>query len=411
MSLSDFTPSSLRISVVIPVYNQGRFLGSALKSVIDQTYTPEEIIVVDDGFTDETPEVAMSFGSQIRYVRQDNRGLPCARNAGIANASGHLVAFLDSDDVWMPEHLSVLARAATVHPEGRAWFTGIRYIDDKGQDLPQAIKTQDASYELGYLQLLRSNTVFPSTVMISRQVVLDLGGFSEDHELLRGCEDWDLWIRLTRQGCMIGVSSCTVGYRIHGSSASSHIVHTLQAAKRVMEREVGPDDGQMQLWPAIRRRGWGGAYSFCAITALVRGGDWQACAEWLGRACIVDPTLNDDEGLFYELALGQQPFGYRGSLVQTDIDASIRRTTLLLRTIGADMNLDGTAMRMISRTAWQAVARVAYNLGRVSIAREALYHLMVSDLRHFASGQVLGLLVRSTVAWPIVKWRRQRRQT
>ncbi|MBK7781913.1 MAG: glycosyltransferase family 2 protein [Ardenticatenia bacterium] len=410
MSSTGFTPSSSRISVVIPVYNQGRFLASALESVIGQVSSPEEIIVVDDGSTDETPEVALSFGSQVHYIRQDNRGLPCARNVGIANASGDLVAFLDSDDVWMPEHLNVLARAATEYPEGRAWFTGIRYLDDKGQDLPQVIRAQEATYKLDYLQLLRSNSVIPSTVMIRRQVVLALGGFSEDHDLLRGCEDWDLWIRMTRQGYMIGVPSCTVGYRIHGSSASSHIVHTCQAAKRVMEREVGPDDGRMHLWPATRRRGWGGAYRFCAITALVRGGDWQACAEWLGRAFMADSTLIRDEALFYELALGQQPFGYRGSLAQADIDASIPRTTMLLRTIGAHSDLDRTALRMISSSAWQSVARVAYNLGRASIARKALYHLMLSDLRHVANGRVLDLLIRSTVAWPLVRRRRRRRR-
>ena len=95
----------LKVSAVIPCYNYGRFLGEAIESVLSQTFSAHEIIVVDDGSTDGTPEVARRYGEKIRYHRTENRGVSAARNAGIALAEGDLIAFLDADDRWLPNKL------------------------------------------------------------------------------------------------------------------------------------------------------------------------------------------------------------------------------------------------------------------------------------------------------------------
>src|SRR6478735_6137584 len=94
------------VSVIIPTYNYGRFLRHALRSALDQTVTPLEIIVVDDGSTDETPDVVASFGEKVRYIRQENSGVCVARNRGVADSTGKLIAFLDADDIWEPEKLA-----------------------------------------------------------------------------------------------------------------------------------------------------------------------------------------------------------------------------------------------------------------------------------------------------------------
>ena len=105
------------ISVVIPAYNHGRFLREAIDSVLAQTYAPLEIIVVDDGSTDDTEQIVRSYGDRVRYIRQQNAGVGAARNNGIANARGEYVAFLDSDDLWLPEKLAVQVEYMRRHPE------------------------------------------------------------------------------------------------------------------------------------------------------------------------------------------------------------------------------------------------------------------------------------------------------
>ena len=95
------------VSVIIPTYNSGTYVTETIDSVLNQTYPHREIIVVDDGSTDDTPEQVRRYGSAISYIRQSNSGVGAARNTGLRAASGHYLAFLDSDDLWLPEKLAV----------------------------------------------------------------------------------------------------------------------------------------------------------------------------------------------------------------------------------------------------------------------------------------------------------------
>src|SRR5919112_2696990 len=104
------------VSVIVPVYNGERYLAAALQSIFEQDYRPFEVIVVDDGSVDDTAKIARSF-QQIHYIYQSNQGAAAARNAGVATAQGELIAFLDADDVWVPNKLSVQADYLFRHPE------------------------------------------------------------------------------------------------------------------------------------------------------------------------------------------------------------------------------------------------------------------------------------------------------
>src|SRR5205823_6629289 len=122
-----------QVSVVIPTYNYGRFVGQAVQSVLDQTVAPHEVIVVDDGSTDDTPSVLAQFGSNVRLLHQHRRGPSAARNAGIAASCRDLVAFLDADDWWEPGKLARQVEEMERRPELAAIGCGARGIDGTGR--------------------------------------------------------------------------------------------------------------------------------------------------------------------------------------------------------------------------------------------------------------------------------------
>lgn len=115
-----------RVSVVIPAFNQARFLPAAIESVLSQTYRDREVLVVDDGSTDETPEVIGRYGGAVRGIHQANTGLAAARNAGTRHAVGEFIALLASDDVWMPGFLEHMMSVAARHPDAGLVHAGWR---------------------------------------------------------------------------------------------------------------------------------------------------------------------------------------------------------------------------------------------------------------------------------------------
>ena len=105
-----------KVSVIIPTYQHADFVGEAIDSALAQTYTDYEIILVNDGSTDGTKEIAAEYRNQIKYIYQDNRGLPAARNTGILASKGEYMAFLDADDVWLPNKLKLEVEFLDMHP-------------------------------------------------------------------------------------------------------------------------------------------------------------------------------------------------------------------------------------------------------------------------------------------------------
>ena len=133
MPVAALTMEDLHISVVIPTYNRGDLIGRAIQSVLEQTRRPHEVIVVDDGSTDDTRHVVSAFGGDIRYIHQTNAGASLARNRGVREAKAEWVAFLDSDDVWLEQHLDRMAQAI-VQTNGAAdfYFADMEQTDNEG---------------------------------------------------------------------------------------------------------------------------------------------------------------------------------------------------------------------------------------------------------------------------------------
>jgi glycosyltransferase involved in cell wall biosynthesis len=183
-----------RVSVVIPTYNRGAMLAEAIDSVLAQDYQDFELIVVDDGSTDRTPAILESYREHLAVIHQNNQGVSSARNAGIAAASGQLIAFLDSDDLWKPQKLSVQVDFFRSNPEALICQTEEIWIRNGIRVNPG--KRHQKIAGMIFEPSLELCLVSPSAVMIRRRLFETVGRFDES---LPACEDYDLWLRISCQ--------------------------------------------------------------------------------------------------------------------------------------------------------------------------------------------------------------------
>jgi glycosyltransferase involved in cell wall biosynthesis len=181
-----------RVSVIIPTYNRARIIEEAVDSVLAQDYKGFELIVVDDGSTDNTSEVLARYEDDIRMIFQMNKGVSAARNRGIAEAAGKLIAFLDSDDLWLPQKLSTQVEFFRQRPDAlicqteEVWVrNGVRVNPKQRHKKPSGMIFKPS---------LELCLVSPSAVMIRRELLDTVGNFDET---LPACEDYDLWLRIS----------------------------------------------------------------------------------------------------------------------------------------------------------------------------------------------------------------------
>ena len=183
----------MKVSVVIPTYNRYHFLKRAINSLLSQTYLPDEIIVVDDGSTDDTTQVQKDFPN-IVYIYQQNQGVSSARNLGIKNAKNKWLALLDSDDTWEPSKLEAQVNFHTLNPDILMSYTDEIWIrDDKEIKIPKKFKKigKDA-----FLENISYCNIAPSSALLHKSIFDTFGFFDENLEV---CEDYDLWLRIASE--------------------------------------------------------------------------------------------------------------------------------------------------------------------------------------------------------------------
>jgi glycosyltransferase involved in cell wall biosynthesis len=204
------------VSIVIPSCNSGSFLHEAIQSILSQTYQHTEIIVVDDGSSDNTAEVAASYPA-VRLVRQQNQGVSAARNVGLRESNGEYLVFLDADDRLLPQALEVGVSCLNSHP-GCAFASGhVRLTAKDGSTL----RIPDASCieKDHYLTLLQYCYIWtPSAVVFRNSVLKSVGGFALG---LNGASDWDLYLRIARRSAVLCHAHLVVEYRVHQHSMSA----------------------------------------------------------------------------------------------------------------------------------------------------------------------------------------------
>jgi glycosyltransferase involved in cell wall biosynthesis len=215
------------ISVVVPVYNGELYLGAALESIFAQDYRPIEIVVVDDGSTDGTAAIAMSYPG-VWLIRQKNQGPAVARNTGLANSSGTLISFLDADDYWQPKKLRVQSDYLTAHPEMGCVIGKVHNFLEDGRDLPgwisEAMMTEDGGgWNLG-------------ASLIQRWAFDRIGSFNVMYPL---CDDLEWVVRLTEAGIPVGlVGDIFLRRRIHTTNISRNQNALARARVRLLKEHM-----------------------------------------------------------------------------------------------------------------------------------------------------------------------------
>lgn len=208
------------VSIVIPAYNYSHFLPEALDSLLAQDYPKFEIIIIDDGSTDDTAKVASSYGSSVRYVYQDNSGLPASRNSGIRKAKYDLLSFVDADDLWLPGTLrAMVATSLNEANECPLVAAGCFVMDGETRITPKSSYFKHKSGKVTQEDILLKNR-FHASGNLCRKSDLIASGLFED--TMRSSEDRDTWVRLSSKKDLFMIEECRSMYRVHGNNMSQN---------------------------------------------------------------------------------------------------------------------------------------------------------------------------------------------
>jgi len=208
------------VSIIMPAYNAEKYIAASIESVLAQTYSAWELTVVDDGSTDRTATVVQEFvrrDPRIKYVFQENGRLGKARNTGVRNSTGPLVAFLDSDDLWMPTKLEAQTRAMAENNADVVYSKSYVFRDESIYNETETLKSPAGKFSgPDFFDFLVCQNQIPVLTVLLKRSALDRIGLFEEGEAYHGCEDYDLWLRLARAGFVFyGMSDVLARYRRH----------------------------------------------------------------------------------------------------------------------------------------------------------------------------------------------------
>lgn len=218
------------VSVLIPTFNREKFIGEAIESVLEQTFQDFEIIVVDDGSTDRTAEVIKSFpADKLIYIHQPNRGRSNARNHALSLAKGRYIAFLDSDDLYLPGKLELQVSYLEDHPEAGMVYTSAYCVDEHGISMNHYYLANVSGWIYKQIAFYVPVTITLPTVMVRREVIDKVGVFDEKMERF---EDTDIWRRISKCFFIGAISEPTCKLRTHAENSlqgqdPQKIIHAL----------------------------------------------------------------------------------------------------------------------------------------------------------------------------------------
>lgn len=251
-----------KISVIIPAYNAELTIKHTIKSVLKQTFTDFEIILINDGSTDRTAEIVREIqDDRIKIFSYQNGGLPVARNRGIDNATGDYLTFLDADDLWTKDKLEKQLNAFKANPKAGVAYSRVSYIDEQGNFL---YNCNPVSFEGNVLKplLLTNFLINGSNILIRREAIESVGKFDPD---LKSSEDWDYYLRLAKDYSFAVVPEYQILYRQTSNNMSSNVERMKQTGYTVLNRayQKAPQDLQY-----LKSKSFSILHLYCAELSL-----------------------------------------------------------------------------------------------------------------------------------------------
>lgn len=320
-----------KLSVIIPAYNAEKFITLALQSLMNQTETDFEVIVIDDGSKDGTAQIAESFanssGPNVQVIRQKNAGVSAARNVGMRAAKTPLIGFLDADDVWHQTKVSRHLQAMETHPDVDLTFSSFGYIDDAGNALIDQSILTEGHYE--HDDLLPRNFIHTSTVIARRDALLAVGGFDE---ALKTYEDFDLWLRVAerRPSNLYAIHDRLADYRRHETQTTGQWRKMNEGWTQVTQRLARDHP---VAWSKVASRAHSQHYEYCASLAYNAGDVRQT------RALMMRAWQADHFGLLTQknstIMLGIALASYLPRPIQIAIGWTFTKTRLAKRWVHA----------------------------------------------------------------------------
>ena len=279
-----------RVSVIIPAYNPGRFLDVAVRSVIAQTFVDWELIIIDDGGSEDLAQVPL-IDSRIRLIRQENRGTSAARNAGVLLAQGDLIAFLDHDDYWHPTKLERQVEVMTKDRCLGLCYTNFEIVDGQERHVRDGYSVSINSY----VDLLAKNGgPCLSTAMVRKHCLVSVGLFDP---LYPGIQDYDLFLKLSRHFGMAFVPTCEAAYRLHGNNTSGKYMMVYREIENLAQKHwaFAYERREHDVMAAIRQlvrnaRPTYGAQAFDKARSCLRARKYREFFVHFGRSVRLAPV-------------------------------------------------------------------------------------------------------------------------
>ena len=231
------------ISVIIPVYNNESTIQETIESVLTQSFSDLELIVINDGSQDSTLKIVSSIlDPRLKVFSYPNAGLAATRNRGVSHASGEYISFIDADDLWTPDKLEAQFKALQANPQAAVAYSWTDWIDESGQFLRPGGHIS-VNGDVFATLLVRDFVESGSNPLIRAEALAEVGGFDES---LPAVEDWDMWLRLAARYEFVCVPSPQILYRVSSSSMSSNVWKMEAGSLRVIERAfaVAPESLQ-----------------------------------------------------------------------------------------------------------------------------------------------------------------------
>lgn len=293
------------VSVVIPNYNYAHYLREAIDSVLAQTYSEIEIIVVDDGSKDDSKEILTGYGDRVRTIFQQNQGVSAARNNGVKESCGELIAFLDADDAWLPTKIEKQVARFQADEKLGLVHVGVDEIDADGNSLVHRLEGVEGKVCTVLLMLKREGVLGGGSGMMVRRSVFDeIGGFDLR---LSTSADWDLAYRVSERDTVGFVAEILLKYRVHNSNMHANVGVMEHDMMLAFDKAFRTNDAEIQT---VKRPAYGSLHQILAGSYFVAG-NYPAFVSHSIKSLYFDPR-----NINYFLKFGRRPSNRRGVKVE-----------------------------------------------------------------------------------------------